>query len=171
MLAETLGELLEMANMYQLNILLQQIQLFLCNQLDENNIDTLMILIQQYNLPVLAQTIQQFKSIQNFHLDSTNKKRTRNTANTSNKQRKFSTDSDIFAINPVPMARFIKEIGQDYKTDLHFTPAALYEIHKAAEYFISNMFATAFKEAKKNSKNEVGPWELQQVMKTHLFKK
>jgi len=37
----------------------------------------------------------------------------------------------------------VREIGQDYKTDLRYQQTAIQALHEAAEYYIVNMFMDA----------------------------
>ena len=39
-------------------------------------------------------------------------------------------------IHKLPFARLIKEIVQDFKTDLRFTATAILTLHHAAKYFL-----------------------------------
>ena len=168
-----------MSSVYQFEVLQNQIELFLCKQLDESNVETLITLSQQYMLPLLTSTIQQFKNMEEIQSQiRSSKKRIQDEIKTESKKQKrrgkFSTDPNIFAMNPLRMSRFFREIGQDYKTDLKFSPAALYEIHKAVETFAAELFAKALEVAKKNSRNEVGTIDLhiaaQQIQEQYLKK-
>ena len=49
---------------------------------------------------------------------------------------KFYQKSTVLLIQKVPFARLIREIAQDFKTNLHFTGSALYALQNAAETYL-----------------------------------
>ena len=47
-----------------------------------------------------------------------------------------STQATMLLIRKLPFARLVREIAQDYKTDLRFTATAFLALHYASEYFL-----------------------------------
>ena len=47
-----------------------------------------------------------------------------------------STQATMLLIRKLPFARLVREIAQDYKTDLRFTTTSILALHQAAEYFL-----------------------------------
>ena len=47
-----------------------------------------------------------------------------------------STQATMLLIRKLPLARLVREIAQDYKTDLRFTTISILALHHAAEYIL-----------------------------------
>ena len=48
--------------------------------------------------------------------------------------------STVLLIRKLPFSRLIREITQDYKTNLRFTADAIYTLQSAAEIYLVNLF-------------------------------
>ena len=46
------------------------------------------------------------------------------------------TQATMLLIHKLPFARLVREIAQDFKTDLRFTATSILVLHHAAEYFL-----------------------------------
>ena len=50
-----------------------------------------------------------------------------------------STQATMLLIRKLTFARLVREIAQDYKTDLRFTATAILALHHASEYFLAEV--------------------------------
>ena len=53
--------------------------------------------------------------------------------------RRYQKSVDLL-ICKLPMARLIREIAQDFKTDLRFQAKAIGALHEASEYYLVGLF-------------------------------
>ena len=51
----------------------------------------------------------------------------------------FYQKCTVLLIRKLPFTRLIREIAQDFKTDLHFTASALYALQNATEAYLTHL--------------------------------
>jgi histone H3 len=74
------------------------------------------------------------------------------------REQQFKTD---FSFQKLPFERLVREIAQDYKTDLMFTPDSLLAIQTAAEDYIIGLFEDANLEAIHSKRVTIMPKDIQ----------
>ena len=75
----------------------------------------------------------------------------------------FGTYSTDLVIPELPFQRLVREVAQDFKTDLRFTAGAIEQLQKLAELDLRALFTRAFRIAQHAGRRTIGPADLRAV--------